>query len=71
MKARGHLVLGFPEGEVQARALAEAAGVPYASAAVHRFPDGESRVRLRPSCRNAWSSIAAWITRMKSWSSWP
>jgi ribose-phosphate pyrophosphokinase len=48
MKARGHLVLGFPEGEVQARALAEAAGVPYASAAVHRFPDGESRVRLPP-----------------------
>jgi ribose-phosphate pyrophosphokinase len=48
MKARGHLVLGFPEGEVQARALAEAAGVPYASAAVHRFPDGESRVRILP-----------------------
>jgi ribose-phosphate pyrophosphokinase len=48
MKARGHLVLGFPEGDVQARALAEAAGVPYASVAVHRFPDGESRVRLPP-----------------------
>ena len=48
MKAGGRLVLGFPEGEVQARALAEAAGLPYAGVAVHRFPDGESRVRLPP-----------------------
>ena len=48
MKGGGRLVLGFPEGEMQARALAEAAGLPYAGVAVHRFPDGESRVRLPP-----------------------
>ena len=48
MKAGGRLVLGFPEGERQARALAEAAGLPYAGAAIHHFPDGESRVRLPP-----------------------
>jgi|APLow6443716910_1056828.scaffolds.fasta_scaffold86678_2 ribose-phosphate pyrophosphokinase len=48
MKAEGCLVLGFPEGEVQARALAKAAGLPYAGVAVHRFPDGESQVRLPP-----------------------
>ncbi len=46
MKVDGRLVLGFPEGEIQARALAEAAGLPYAGVAVHRFPDGESQVRL-------------------------
>jgi len=43
---RDVLVLGFPEGEAQARALAEAAALPYAAVQVHRFPDGESRVRL-------------------------
>jgi ribose-phosphate pyrophosphokinase len=48
MKGGGRLVLGFPEGEMQARALAEAGGLPYAGVAVHRFPDGESRVRLPP-----------------------
>jgi ribose-phosphate pyrophosphokinase len=46
MKDSRGLVLGFPEGEVQARALAQSAGLPYAGIAVHRFPDGESRVRL-------------------------
>ena len=46
MKVGAGLVLGFPEGEVQARALAQAAGLPYAGIEVHRFPDGESRVRL-------------------------
>ena len=48
MKADGRLVLGFPEGERQARALAEVAQLPYASVDVHHFPDGESRVRLPP-----------------------
>jgi len=43
---KGALVLGFPGCETQARALAVAAGLPYATAAVHRFPDGERRVRL-------------------------
>lgn len=48
MKADHALVLGFPEGEAQARALAEAAGLPYAGVDIHHFPDGESRVRLPP-----------------------
>jgi ribose-phosphate pyrophosphokinase len=48
VKAGGTLVLGFPEAEPQARALARAAGLPYSGVAVHRFPDGESRVRLPP-----------------------
>jgi ribose-phosphate pyrophosphokinase len=49
VRADGRLVLGFPEGEVQGRALAEAAGLSYAGVEVHRFPDGESRVRLPPT----------------------
>jgi len=40
------LVLGFPESRIQASAMAEAARLPYADVEVHRFPDGESRVRL-------------------------
>ncbi len=46
---RDALVVGFPEGEVQARAMAAAAGLPYAGVGIHRFPDGESRVRLPPA----------------------
>lgn len=48
---RDALVVGFPEGEVQARAMAAAAGLPYAGVGIHRFPDGESRVRLPPALR--------------------
>jgi len=40
------LVLGFEEYESQAERLAGAAGLPYARIDVHRFPDGESLVRL-------------------------
>jgi ribose-phosphate pyrophosphokinase len=40
------LVLGFPEYETQARALAAALQAPCTAVEVHRFPDGESRVRL-------------------------
>lgn len=40
------LVLGFPEYPEQARALAQALELDCAIADVHRFPDGESRVRL-------------------------
>lgn len=40
------LILGFPDYAPQARALADALGVPYAEAELHRFPDGESRLRL-------------------------
>jgi len=49
MTTHDALVLGFPEGEVQARAMAAAAGLPYAGIGIHRFPDGESRVRLPPA----------------------
>lgn len=40
------LLLGFPDYTPQARALAAALGVPYAEVELHRFPDGESRLRL-------------------------
>jgi ribose-phosphate pyrophosphokinase len=40
------LVLGFPSYAQQARRLAQRAGLDYADIAVHRFPDGESLVRL-------------------------
>jgi ribose-phosphate pyrophosphokinase len=40
------LVLGFPSYAPQARRLAQHAGLDYADIAVHRFPDGESLVRL-------------------------
>lgn len=40
------IILGFPDYSDQAQRLAEASGLAYAEADVHRFPDGESRVRL-------------------------
>ncbi|MEA1889260.1 MAG: ribose-phosphate diphosphokinase [Pseudomonadota bacterium] len=40
------LLLGFPEYSGPARQLAAAAGLDYADIEVHRFPDGESRLRL-------------------------
>lgn len=40
------LLLGFPDYRPQAGALAAAAGIGYDEVEVHRFPDGESRVRL-------------------------
>lgn len=43
------MLLGFADGEAQARALAQAAGLPFAKVEVHRFPDGESRVTLPPA----------------------
>ena len=43
------LLLGFPDYAPQARALAAALGVHYAEIELHRFPDGESRLRLPAS----------------------
>ncbi len=40
------LVLGFPDYRLPAQRLATAAGLDYAEVEVHRFPDGESRIRL-------------------------
>ncbi len=40
------LFLGFPDYRDQAQRLAKAAGLNYAEVEVHRFPDGESRIRL-------------------------
>jgi len=40
------LVLGFPGYQLQAQRLAVRAGLSYADVSVHRFPDGESLVRL-------------------------
>jgi ribose-phosphate pyrophosphokinase len=42
------LLLGFPDYREPARRLAAAAGLAYAEVDLHRFPDGESRVRLPP-----------------------
>lgn len=44
--ARTSGVLGFPESADSARRLADALGLPCHIAEVHRFPDGESLVRL-------------------------
>jgi ribose-phosphate pyrophosphokinase len=40
------LVIGFPEYQAPAERLASAAGLPFAPIVLHRFPDGETRVRL-------------------------
>lgn len=40
------LVLGFADSGQQAAGLATALGAPVATVDIHRFPDGESRVRL-------------------------
>ena len=45
----GCLLIGFPEYRQQAQRLARAAGIAYADALVHHFPDGESRLRLPES----------------------
>jgi ribose-phosphate pyrophosphokinase len=42
----GGLVLGFPEYAAPARRLAAALAMPYDEVNIHRFPDGESKVRL-------------------------
>lgn len=43
------LVLGFPDYQPQARALASALSAPCEFIDLHCFPDGESRLRLPPS----------------------
>ncbi len=40
------LLLGFPECAHAARRVAERAGIPFACVTLHRFPDGESLVRV-------------------------
>lgn len=42
------IVLGFADYDGQSRALAAALDVPFDVVDVHRFPDGESRIRLPP-----------------------
>lgn len=46
MTSMDHLVLGFPECETSARDMAAAAGLAFARVELHRFPDGESLVRI-------------------------
>jgi len=43
------LLLGFPEYRTAAQRLATAAGIPYAEALIHHFPDGETRLQLPES----------------------
>jgi len=40
------LLIGFPAYREAAQRLARAAGIPYADALIHHFPDGETRLRL-------------------------
>lgn len=40
------MLIGFPEGEALARRLATMLGLPLSLVGLHRFPDGESLVRL-------------------------
>jgi len=40
------LLIGFPDYREPAQRLSRAAGIPYADALVHNFPDGETRLRL-------------------------
>jgi len=40
------LILGFPEYREPAQQLADYVGIPYRDIELHRFPDGESKVRL-------------------------
>lgn len=47
------MLLGFPEYATQTRALAAAARRSCAIVDIHRFPDGESRVRLPPALPEA------------------
>jgi ribose-phosphate pyrophosphokinase len=42
------VLLAFPEYREAAAAIAGKAGIPCAEVAIHRFPDGESRLRLPP-----------------------
>ena len=43
------LLLGFPDYRAAAQRLASAAGMPYAEALIHHFPDGETRLQLPES----------------------
>jgi len=42
------MLLGFADYRVQAQGLANALGLEYREVEVHRFPDGESKLRLPP-----------------------
>jgi len=43
------LLLGFDDEQTAGQALAQALGVPWAVVQRHRFPDGESKLRLPPA----------------------
>ena len=43
------LLLGFDDEQTAGQALAQALGVPWALVQRHRFPDGESKLRLPPA----------------------
>lgn len=47
------LLIGFPDGGDLAERLAGTLGMPFRQASLHRFPDGESLVRLDASPRRA------------------
>lgn len=49
----GSLLVGFPDGGDLAERLAAALDMPFREASLHRFPDGESLVRLDASPRHA------------------
>jgi len=43
---KNYCILGFPESQEDASELAKLLDFPYATIAIHRFPDGESKVTL-------------------------
>ena len=49
----GAAIFGFPESAAGAARLADELGVPAREVLVHRFPDGESLVRVEPPARVA------------------
>jgi ribose-phosphate pyrophosphokinase len=44
--SENRLLIGFPDYREAAQRLASAAGMPYAEARIHHFPDGETRLQL-------------------------
>jgi len=46
---KNQLILGFPEYREPAQQLASHVGIPYRDIELHRFPDGESKIRLPDS----------------------
>ena len=58
----GSLLIGFPDYREPAQRLARAAGIPYADALIHHFPDGETRLRLAGNVESGVSMAPCYLT---------